>query len=139
PIDFELTVSTQDQTDPVDWNALRDWLRPPQIDPDAWTAIFANLVHQVGPTWGDYVRTLDDNAAYLGRLGQRAIDAGELFAFELGQATGLHPIRMLAESVDAAVETPGLGLSFGRLATNSILGHYEVGGFGRGWHAPWEE
>src|SRR5262245_19841848 len=82
---------------------------------------------------------LNDNAAYLGRLGERVIDAGELFAFELQQATGLHPVRTVAESVDAAVETPGLGLSFRRFATNSILGHYELGGFGRVWHAPWEE
>src|SRR5262249_21067255 len=138
-IDFVLTVSTQDQTDPVDWNAMRDALRPTQIDPDAWVAIYANLVAQTGPTWGDYVRMLNDNAIYLGRLGRRVIDAAELFAFELQQATGLHPVRTLAESVDASVETPGLGLSFSRIATNSILGHYELGGFGRGWHASWEE
>src|SRR5207249_4092287 len=77
--------------------------------------------------------------AYLGRLGRRVTNAAELFAFELQQATGLHPVRTLAGGVDAAVETPGLALTFGRFATNSILGRYELGGFGRGWHAPWEE
>src|SRR5262249_4016510 len=123
PIDFTLAVSTQDQADPVDWDALRDSLRPPQIAPEAWAPIFANFVGQVGPTWGDYVRMLDDNARYLGRLGQRVVDAAELFGFELQQATGLHPIGTLTASVDAAVEAPGLALSFGRFATNSILGH----------------
>jgi len=138
-VDFTLTVSTQDQTEPADWPALRDSLRPRFVAPEAWAPIFANLVSQIGPTWGGYVRMLNDNAAYLGRLGLRETDAAQLFAFELQQASGLHPVRTLAESVDAAVETPGLGLGFGRFATNSILGRYELGGFGRGWHAPWEE
>ena len=52
---------------------------------------------------------------------------------------GLHPVGTLADSVDAVVESPGLGLSFGRAYTNSILGRYELGVLGRGWHTPWEE
>jgi RHS repeat-associated protein len=138
-VDFVLTVSTEDQTEPVNWITIREMLRPRHIAPDVWGAIYANLVQQIGPTWGDYIRMLHDNAEYLGRLGQRVIGAAELFAFELQQATGLHPVSTLAESVDAAVETPGLGLGVRRFATNSILGHYELGGFGRGWHSPWEE
>src|SRR5439155_12053828 len=90
-VHFALTVSTQDQTDPVDWSALRDSLRPAYVAPEAWAPIYANFVGQVGSTWGSYVAMLDDNAAYLGRLGRRVTDAAELFAFELQQATGLHP------------------------------------------------
>ena len=163
PIDFTLFASTQDQTDPVDWNALRDSLRPAHVSAEAWASIYANFTSQVGGTWGSYIAMLNDNAAYLGRLGHRVTSAGEfveiqrgstrdltpsagrvvdvaeLFAFELMQATGLHPVSTLASSVDAAVEAPGLELSFGRYAINSILGRYDTGSFGRGWHTPWDE
>jgi len=47
--------------------------------------IWANFVIQVGQTWGDYQGMLDDNAAYLGRLGQQVSDVGELLAFEFQQ------------------------------------------------------
>ena len=45
----------------------------------------------------------------------------------------------LASSVDASVESPGLALSFNRSYDNSLLGHYQEGAFGRGWHSPWED
>jgi RHS repeat-associated protein len=139
PIDFALTVSTQDQTDPVDWSALREVLRPSHVAADAWAAVFATLAGRLGNTWGQYVRMLNENAAYLGRLGQRVTDAAELFAFEILQATGLHPIDVVAASTDAAVETPGLPLELSRYAVNSVLGRYETGLLGRGWHIPWDE
>src|SRR5262249_38711532 len=118
---------------------LRDSLRPPQMDAATWEPIFANLVAQVGPTWGDFVRMLGDNAAYLGRLGLRVYDVNELFAFELLQAAGLSPVGTLAEGLDAALPAPGLTLSFGRVFTNSITGHYQEGALGRGWHHSWED
>lgn len=138
-IDFTLTVSTQDQTDPIDWASLGASLRPSHVTPAAWNVIADNLAAQVGPTWGDYVRMLNDNAAYLGRLGLHVTDVGELFNFELLQAAGLHPIDTVAESLDSAVEAPGLGLGFGRSYANSPLAWHQVGLFGRGWHAPWEQ
>jgi hypothetical protein len=82
PVNFQLTVSTVNQTDLIDWNALRDELRPTHIGPEVWAPIFANLVAQVGTTWGDYVRMLNDNAAHLGRVGQRLYNVSGLFAFE---------------------------------------------------------
>lgn len=139
PVDFQLTISTQDQTDPIDWTNLQNALRPAHIPPEAWQPVIANFVTQVGNTWGSYIRMLNDNAAYLGRLGLRVYDVSQLFAFELMQASGLHPVHTLADNVDASVEAPGLGLSFGRIYTNEILGRYELGVFGRGWHAPWDE
>src|SRR5262249_32065967 len=70
PFHFTLTVSTADQTDPIDWPVLQTALQPPHMSPEVWAAVFANLRGQVGATWGDYVRMLDDNAAYLARLGE---------------------------------------------------------------------
>jgi RHS repeat-associated protein len=137
-IDQRLTVTTTANTEGVDWTALRDTVRPPHLDPIAWSAIWANFTAQAGRTWGDYVRMLGDNAAYLQRLGQRVIDVGQLFPFELLQAQGLHPIRTLSSSVDADVETPGLGLGLTRSFDNAIASRYQRGAFGRGWSHSWE-
>src|SRR5262249_4738351 len=105
---------------------------------EVWAAVFANLRSQVGATWGDYVRMLDDNAAYLARLGESVTDVRRLLAFELQQADGLTPVRVLTSATDAAMPAPGLGLSLGRVYTNLIAGHYQAGPFGRGWYTPWQ-
>ncbi len=91
---------------------------------------------QTGTTWGDYVRMLDDNANYLGRLGQRVLDVDQLWSFEVLQAQGLNPVSQLASAVDAVVQAPGLSLSFGRSFGNTLASRYEMGPFGRGWTAP---
>jgi RHS repeat-associated protein len=139
PINFTLTVSTQTQTDPLDWNSVGALLKPSHVTAEAWAAVLGNLRTLVGNTWGDYVRMLDDNATYLGQLGRRVIDVRKLLAFQLELASGMHPLAILASGLDAAVEAPGLGLSLGRTYANSILGHYDLGIFGRGWRTPWEE
>jgi RHS repeat-associated protein len=137
-IDFTLSTLDSTSTALVDWNAIKDSLRPPSITPEAWDAVYANLVAQVGATWGNYVRMLDDNAAYLGRLGLRVLDVGQLLAFELQQANGLSPLRYLAAGVDAAVPAPGLSLGFARVFPQSITSRYELGPLGRGWSHSWE-
>src|SRR5207237_6438301 len=130
-IHFTLTVSTADQTDPIDWTALQTSLQPPHMSAEVWAAVFANFHSQIGSTWGDYVRMLDDNAAYLARLGESVTDVRQLFGFELQQADGLTPVRTLTSATDAAMPNPGLGLSFGRTYATSIAGHYQTGPLGR--------
>ena len=46
PIHFTLTVSTADQTDPIDWGALQAALQPPHLSADVWATVFANFVAQ---------------------------------------------------------------------------------------------
>src|SRR5262249_53666300 len=88
---------------------------------------------QVGSTWGDYVRMLDDNAASLGRLGQHVVDVGDLWAFEVQQAIGFSPVSSLAGATDLVVAAPGLDITFGRVFSPSVVGRYDVGPLGRGW------
>jgi RHS repeat-associated protein len=138
-IHFQLTVSTADQTDPIDWNALQASLQPPHMSAEVWSAVLANLRGQIGTTWGDYVRMLDDNEAYLSRLGESVTDVRQLFDFEMRQAFGLTPVPTLADVTDAALPAPGLALSFDRIYANTIPGHYQAGPFGRGWYTPWQD
>ena len=137
-VEWKLGVLKSDDTTPVDWAALKDSMKPASISVEAWDALWPAFTAQVGTTWGDYARMLADNAAYLGRLGQRVVDVGQLLAFALMQADGLSPLRSLAGSVDAAVEAPGLPLVFTRSFPSSLLQRFDLGPLGRGWSHNWQ-
>ncbi len=138
PIEWQLGVVKADDTTPVNWADFKDSMKPPSINAQAWDALWTNFTAQVGNTWGGYVRMLDDNAAYLGRLGERVLDLGDLLGFEFMQADGLNPMRSLAGAVDAAVEAPGLALTFSRSLAQSLSRRFDMGPFGRGWSHNWQ-
>jgi hypothetical protein len=84
--------------------------------------MFANVVAQSGATTGAYVRMLDENANYLGRLGQRVIDVGQLWAFELQQANGFNVLGPLASAVPSAFAAYAEAVErFGRLPLSAAL------------------
>ena len=110
----ELVVGVHEagSTDTIDWNALKASLRPDWISSDVWDAIYANLTSQIGPTWGDYVRMLSDNAVYLSRLGINFTDVNQLYNFELQQALGFSPVATLSSIVDDVLPGSGFSLQF---------------------------
>ncbi len=55
-IDVEL-ITSQDTT-PINWEPVRESLRPSSISVEAWLAVFANLTDSI-PTWGKYVIMLN--------------------------------------------------------------------------------
>ena len=136
-VELELLIHDAGDTSSVGWDALKADLQPSWIPDNAWDPIFANLTAQIGPTWGDYVKMLSDNASYLGRLGLRVLDVNQLYDFELQQAIGLNPVSTLAAAVDASLPTPGLSLDFSRSFGNTILERYQDGPLGYGWSIPW--
>jgi RHS repeat-associated protein len=139
PFHFELGVTTADDSTPIDWNSHKDAMRWEDVSEAAWEPVWANVVAQVGPTWGDYVRMLNENAAYLGRLGQEVVDVGTLFEFEIRQANGLLPFSGVADSINLDVAAPGLPLTFERtFAGDTISGRYDLGPLGRGWSHNWQ-
>jgi RHS repeat-associated protein len=117
----------------IDWNAMKDRLRPPGLDTASWDVVYNNLQSQVGATWGDYLRMLSDNAAHLWRVGQHVVDVGELWRFEVLQAIGMNPVSTLTNRIDADVQARGLSLTLGRRFSSSLVGRQELGLFGRGW------
>ncbi|MFH0726523.1 MAG: RHS repeat-associated core domain-containing protein [Pseudomonadota bacterium] len=137
PIRFDLSVLTADNAATIDWEALKDFMRPPGISAEAWESVFNNLAAQTGDTWGDYVRMLNHNAQYLSKLGQTVTDIRDLLSFEIMQAIGLNLSGMLSSSVDAQVEAPGVSLSFTRSFGTDIPSRFEMGRLGRGWSDNW--
>ena len=89
---FNLDAYTQKDTTTIDWSSLQTNLQPSGVANTAWSAIFSGLTTQIGPTWGDYVKTLDNEANYLGRLGEDVTDVSDLWSFAVMQADGLSPI-----------------------------------------------
>jgi YD repeat-containing protein len=132
-VTFNLTVTNPDDTTPIDWASLRDGLRPPGIDPVAWASIYADVVSQIGPKWGDFVARIDADASYLGRLGEHVTDVSQLWQFEIRQAIGMAPIGQVASDVDVSIPAPGFPLTVSRSYSPSILDRSTVGPFGVGW------
>ncbi len=122
----------------IDWGAIKPDLRPANIAPDAWDAIYSVFLAQVGTTAGQYTRVLAENATALSNLGVYTADVARLLAFELQQASAQLPASSLASAVDASAPVPGLPLAFARTYAQPIAGRYAVGALGRGWSHAWE-
>jgi RHS repeat-associated protein len=133
PFVFHLSPIQADDPTPIDWSVLKDSLRPSSIAPDAWNALYPNLVAQLGSTWGQYVIRMDADATYLAGLGADVTDLGRLFSFEILQANGFSPVTTLATGHDLGVTAPGLALTVDRAFPNAIIGRNQVGPFGLGW------
>src|ERR1017187_8916880 len=113
-------------------------MQPATIPADAWAGIWLAFTNSVGSTWGSYVTMLDNNSAYLGRLGLNVADISKLLAFQFMQDDGLCPLRTLASSVDVSVPAPGLPLTFSRSFGEPISQRYAMGPMGRGWSHNWQ-
>ena len=88
-----------------------------------------------------YVQLLDNEASYLGQLGEDVTDVSLLWNFAVQQAdNALSPVGpALASATDDSVAIPGsLSLSFSRVFAESIAGRDTMGPLGYGWSTPWQ-
>jgi RHS repeat-associated protein len=136
-VELKLRVHVAGDTTTIDWSSLENELRPDWIAAEVWPAVFGNLTSQIGATWGDYVRVLNNNALYLDRLGVPVSRVEQLYGFELQQAIGIDLPGTIAAAVDAFAESPGMPLTFDRSFGNTITERYRVGPLGRGWYSSW--
>ncbi|MFI5460129.1 MAG: RHS repeat-associated core domain-containing protein [Isosphaerales bacterium] len=138
-LNFDLRVYTQNDSTPVDWASLQASLQPPGISNQAWSAVFSGLTSQLGSTWGGYVQMLDNDASYLGRLGQTVTDVSQLWSFAVMQADGLLPTPLLDGATDLSVVVPGsLSLDFSRVYQEPIDARDTTGPLGYGWSDSWQ-
>jgi RHS repeat-associated protein len=138
PISFRLVILDATNTNLVNWAALKDSMRPNGLTAEQWEPVFWSLVVQTGPTWGEYVKMLSQNARYLAKLGITVVDIRELLGFKVTQARGLSVEPMLVSAVDAQVQTPSLSLNFTRSFGVDIPSRFCLGRFGRGWSDNWD-
>ncbi|MFO0943396.1 MAG: RHS repeat-associated core domain-containing protein, partial [Pirellulales bacterium] len=137
--EFDLRVFNSTDTSPVDWASFRDSSRPPEISPEAWNVLYAGLQQQLGSTLGKYVQLLDNEAQYLGRLGENITNVSRLWQTALLQQIGQTPQSVLASANDLGVPSTGLSLDFNRQFTVSTATRFELGPLGYGWRHDWQE
>jgi len=138
---FDIRIFTASDSDPVDWSSLQAALKPPGVSTYAWSTIYGVLSSQLGDTWGGYVQLLDNEATYLGQLGEDVTDVSSLWNFAVQQAdNSLSPVGPdLVSATDDSVVIPGiLSLSFSRGYAESIAGRDTIGPLGFGWSTPWQ-
>ncbi|NIR64256.1 MAG: hypothetical protein GWO10_10900 [candidate division Zixibacteria bacterium] len=143
---FDLSIMPIEDI-PIDWNALKDELQPAYLQADAWDAVWKNFTNQVGSTWDDYGKMLNNNMTYLNLVNRTNIGLNNLnisqhvkslLSLEFRKADGLSPIRYLTSSQDVAVPTPGLSLGLYRAYAQPISRRYQFGPLGRGWAHSWQ-
>ena len=122
-----------DYNSAIDWDQVEAEIKPEIINSDLWSIIFAQLKVQIGDTWGDYYRTLVQDAEYLAEFDRFVYSVKDLFRFEMKKAIGLDPLGFLAGDVDAAISEPGLSLQFSRLFPSNLERQFYLGPLGRGW------
>jgi len=132
-VTFSLAVVTPSDTATIDWASMKSSLQPGGISNAGWEAIYPNLTAQLGSTWGAYVQTLDQVAAYLGSLGENVTNLSQLFSLEIQEANGTNPVPQLSTATDMTLQVPGLPLSIGRSFSSTITGRNVLGPFGNGW------
>ena len=130
---YEYGVEQTTDTTPIPWDTVQQEFQPADLDTTAWDAVLPGVETLVGNTWGDFVRALDDNASYLGHLGEDVTDIYQLWTFEIQQAGGLSPVKVLSSRTDLQVVTPGPALEVDREFSNYIDARSQLGPFGYGW------
>jgi YD repeat-containing protein len=88
-----------------------------------------------------FVKLLDNEASYLGDLGEDVTDVGQLLGFAVQQVDdALSPVGpTLAAATDVSMSVPGnLSLSFSRVFAESISGRNTLGPLGLRWSTPWQ-
>jgi YD repeat-containing protein len=156
-IGLKVEKLTADST-PINWASIESGVKPADMDQDAWNIIWSNFKSQLGSTWTDYLNTLNNDATYISlyrrsqsgtlvgdnlwlshRFDTSTYDVRTLLQFEFAKAAGaLNPRSVLAAGQDVFTPEPGLPLTFGRFAAQSIQNRFRSGPLGRGWTHTYE-
>ena len=108
------------------------------INDAAWSAIGPILAANMGSTWGQYVQTLDNDAAYLAGIGEPTTDSSQLLSFEIEKANAAYTAQTLASVTADDLPAPGMDLTFVQSFQPSISGRYTQGILGYGWTTNWD-
>ncbi|MEA3557963.1 MAG: DUF6531 domain-containing protein, partial [Candidatus Thermoplasmatota archaeon] len=137
-LEWQLYRIIEDDEHVMDWDSVKDEMRPDNIKNEAWDLIWDNFKDIVGPTYGDFIRTLNDNAFHLYQHGQRVEDVDEILSLSFQQAEGWIPYSSIYSRDDMDLGCPGLDLTFERYYPNTISKRYEEGDLGWGWVHNWQ-
>ena len=99
-VNFELRAMLPgDET--IDWAGYKDGMRPPDLTPAEWDAVFPALTARLGATWADYLAALGANAMRLHQRGTSYQCVQDLLYLELLQAQGEPTAAIAGQLIDA--------------------------------------
>jgi RHS repeat-associated protein len=135
---INFNIGTIDDSQVMDWASQEAALQPSIIPDQAWPAVFANFVSDVGNTGASYNAALAADASYLSRFGETTYDTAQLAAFEIQSSSATFTAESPLSSLDDTLPSPGLALVMQRTRLTGIAGHYYQGMFGYGWTNTWD-
>ncbi len=138
PIYFTVGELDTTNTQTINWSTLAAGLRPGSINTTAWAVISPILTANLGSTWGQYVQTLDNDAAYLAGIGEPIDNVNQLLSFETEKANAEIIAQTLVSVSADSMPAPGLSLTFEQSFQQSISGRYTEGILGYGWTNNWD-
>ena len=136
-VEFSINELT-DNFSGIDWDSLKDELRPPLTTPEAWEGTFQNFKSSVGTTFTELHTRLITHANHLSRFGIYTYDVNHLLSFELSLADNTLALSVMDEARDIFLSTPGLLLSFDRTFFHKMRFRNRLGPLGRAWLHNWE-
>jgi subtilase family serine protease len=110
PYHFEVNVTTTADQFPIDWNVIQPLVSDQYLHLPIWPTAFADLQQRIGPTWGDYVKMLDRNAALqVAETGMENSDPLALLDLEAEQAVAdvSTSIRGTVHATDPSIKLGG--------------------------------
>jgi RHS repeat-associated protein len=137
-VTFSLSEVGTNDTEPIDWPSVAPGLELGSINEAAWNAITPILAANMGSTWGQYVQTLDNDAAYLAGIGEPTTDLSQLLSFEIEKANAGYFVQTLTSVTVDDLPAPGMDLTFTQSYQASISGRYSRGILGLGWSTNWD-
>ena len=138
PVTFSLAEVDATNTDAIDWSSVAPGLQLGSISDAAWSVISPILEANMGSTWGQYVQTIDNDAAYLAGIDDPTNDVNQLLAFEVEKANASYFAQSLTSVTADYLPTPGIPLTFVQTYEASISGRYAQGILGYGWTTNWD-
>jgi len=138
PVTFSLTSLDTSNSQAINWSAIEPGLRPGSISTTAWNVIAPIMANNMGPTWGQYVQQLDNDAAYLAGIGEPTTDLSKLLSFEAEKANAAFTAQTLTSVTAESLPAPGMALTFVQSFQQSISGRYTSGILGYGWTTNWD-
>jgi len=99
-VTFHLNSFTGDDT-AVDWDTYKDSMRPGSISSAEWNALWPALTTQLGPTWGDYISVMGDDAERLRLRSDPDLSVAHLLSLEIQKAKG-EPVAVISGQLHQA-------------------------------------
>ncbi|HQU42080.1 MAG TPA: carboxypeptidase regulatory-like domain-containing protein, partial [Pirellulales bacterium] len=123
PFGFQVSVATAADTDPIALSDVEQWVQTSYYLLPNWNAVAAHLMKQVGPTWGDFVKAMANDATVIpSQLGSPQ-NLTDLMDLEVQKA-----IAAVGTSISGQLQAADLNIPLGGLdvfAQNTVTGEVD--------------